>query len=63
MEPEGSIPCSQELSIGPYPKPYQSNTKHPILLLKSKYISTELLLTGKAAYAAFVLTIFLNSTG
>jgi hypothetical protein len=25
LGPEGSIPCSQEPSIGPYPKPYQSN--------------------------------------
>jgi hypothetical protein len=29
MEPEGSIPCSQE----PYPEPYQSNPLHPILSL------------------------------
>jgi hypothetical protein len=30
MEPEGSIPCSQEPSTGPYPEPYQSNPLHPI---------------------------------
>jgi hypothetical protein len=29
MEPEGSIPCSQEPSTGPYPEPDQSNPYHP----------------------------------
>jgi hypothetical protein len=33
MEPEGSIPYSQEPSTGPYPEPYQSNPHHPILSL------------------------------
>jgi hypothetical protein len=31
MEPEGSIPCSQELSTGPYSELYQSNPYHLIL--------------------------------
>jgi hypothetical protein len=31
MEPEGSIPCSQEPYTGPYPEPYQSNPHHNIL--------------------------------
>jgi hypothetical protein len=32
MEPEGSIPCSQEPSTGPYSEPYQSNPLHPKVL-------------------------------
>jgi hypothetical protein len=35
MEPEGSTPCSQDLSTGPYPEPYQSNPLHPILSLSN----------------------------
>jgi hypothetical protein len=33
MEPEGSLPSSQEPSTGPYPEPDQSNTHHPTLSL------------------------------
>jgi hypothetical protein len=33
MEPEGSLPCSQEPAIGPYPQPDQSGPYHPILSL------------------------------
>jgi hypothetical protein len=32
MEHEGSLPCSQEPSTGPYPEPDQSNPYHPISL-------------------------------
>jgi hypothetical protein len=32
MEPEGSLPYSQEPSTGPYSEPDQSNPSHPISL-------------------------------
>jgi hypothetical protein len=31
MELEGSLPCSQELSTGPYPEANKSSPYHPIL--------------------------------
>jgi hypothetical protein len=33
MEPEGSLPCSEEPSIGPYSEPDQSSAYFPILFL------------------------------
>jgi hypothetical protein len=33
MEPEGSLPYSQEPSTGPYPEPDQCNSYRPILFL------------------------------
>jgi hypothetical protein len=32
MEPEGSLPCSQKPSTGPYPDPDKSSPSHPISL-------------------------------
>jgi hypothetical protein len=37
MEPEGSLPYSQELSTGPYPEIYQSNPHHPVLSLQDPF--------------------------
>jgi hypothetical protein len=34
MEPEGSLPCLQGPSTGPYPEPDQSSPYHPIQLSK-----------------------------
>jgi hypothetical protein len=39
MEPEGSLPCSQEPSSVPYSEPDQSNPIHPIPSYLSKIIS------------------------
>jgi hypothetical protein len=33
MEPEGSLPCSQEPSTDPYPEPDRPSPYHPILIL------------------------------
>jgi hypothetical protein len=42
MEPEGSIPCSQEPSIDPYPEPYPSNQLHAISLISILILSAHL---------------------
>jgi hypothetical protein len=42
MEPEGSLPCPQEPSTGPYPEPDQSNPSHPLSLRSILISSTHL---------------------
>jgi hypothetical protein len=44
MEPEGSLPCSQEPSTGLFPEPDQSNPHHPPL--KATAILRSLLLNA-----------------
>jgi hypothetical protein len=34
MKPQGSVPCSQETSTGPFPEPDQSSVHHLIPSLK-----------------------------
>jgi hypothetical protein len=46
MEPEGSLPCSQEPSTGPCPEPDQSDLYHPILSLRSMLILSSHLRLG-----------------
>jgi hypothetical protein len=42
MEPEGSLPCSQKPSTGPYPEPDESRPYHPVFLRSILILSTHL---------------------
>jgi hypothetical protein len=57
MEPEGSLPRSQEIAAGPYPQPDESSPYHLLLFVKDSfkyYLSTY-------AYVFFMVFILLAS--
>jgi hypothetical protein len=59
MEPEGSLPCSQEPSTGPYSEPDQSNPSHPIFLRSILILSTHLRLglPGPQLYKVYKISL------
>jgi hypothetical protein len=58
-EPEGSSPCSQEHSSGPYPEQVSSSTTHPISLRSILILSTHLHLGLPSGLFPVVMVIFL----
>jgi hypothetical protein len=53
MQPEGSSPCSQEPSTGPYPEPHRSSPYHPVWTLwrKEMSASTGICALGRPVYS------------
>jgi hypothetical protein len=60
MESEGSLPCSRESIIGPYPEPDESNPHPPNL--RSINVVVEMWVTG-ASYCSSHLGYQMNNGG
>jgi len=52
MEPEASLPCSQEPAYGPFPEPDESSPQLPTLFLLR---STHIMFSSKASYSELSL--------
>jgi hypothetical protein len=62
MELEGSLPCSQEPSTGPYPEPDQSNPYHPILSLLIFFTHLRIGLPSGLFLLAFLSVSYMHSS-
>jgi hypothetical protein len=61
MEPEASLPCSQEPSTGPNPEPDQSNQSNPILSLHNTWYDLKIKQMHSLCYVHFILYFNLNN--